>query len=102
MGDLINRTAMNGLSALIQEARTNFIMFGDRWFRHWDKRVPASNGQEAKGKRNSILPYHLIRALPQVMPAPIAIIAMRSPGLRRPARFASSREIGKDALEVLP
>ena len=47
-------------------------------------------------------PYHRIKALPQVIPAPIAIIAIRSPGSRRPARLASSSEIGSEALDVLP
>jgi len=46
--------------------------------------------------------YHRIKALPHVIPAPIAIIATRSPGLRRPARLASSSEIGSEALDVLP
>ena len=46
--------------------------------------------------------YHRIKALPQVIPAPIAIIAIRSPGLRRPARLAPSSEIGSEALDVLP
>jgi hypothetical protein len=46
--------------------------------------------------------YHRIKALPHVIPAPIAIIAIRSPGLRRPARLASSSEIGSEALDVLP
>jgi hypothetical protein len=46
--------------------------------------------------------YQRIRALPQAIPAPIAIIATRSPGLSRPALFASSSEIGKEALDVLP
>ena len=46
--------------------------------------------------------YQRIKALPQVMPAPIAIIAMRSPFLSRPARLASSSEIGSEALDVLP
>ena len=41
-------------------------------------------------------------ALPQAIPAPMAIMAMRSPGFSIPARLASSSEIGSEALEVLP
>jgi hypothetical protein len=54
------------------------------------------------GFRALAVAYHRIKALPHVIPAPIAIIAIRSPGLRRPARFASSSEIGSEALDVLP
>jgi len=46
--------------------------------------------------------YQRMTAPPQVIPAPIAIMAMTSPFFSRPARFASSRVIGIEALDVLP
>ena len=52
--------------------------------------------------RGAILFHHRQTAPPQVMPAPIAIMAITSPFLSLPARLASSSVIGIEALEVLP
>src|SRR6185503_5012322 len=47
-------------------------------------------------------PYHRSTTVPHVMPAPIALIRIRSPRFTRPARTASSSAIGIDAADVLP
>ena len=57
--------------------------------------IPLANGALL------VTSYHRIRALPHVIPAPIAIIAIRSPGFSRPARLASSSEIGREALDAI-
>ena len=59
-------------------------------------------GRAAAAARPYFFGYQRSTAPPQVMPAPIAIMAMTSPLFSFPARLASSSEIGMEALEVLP
>ena len=47
-------------------------------------------------RRLLIAPYQRTTPAPQAIPAPMAIIAMTSPGLSLPARFASSSVVGSE------
>ena len=90
--------------------RASWRACGDQ---EWRAADPADAGDDLSAARRAacvesivrggpVPLYQRISALPQAMPPPIAIIAMRSPFFRRPARLASSSEIGSDALDVLP